>query len=159
MEEEKYLGGFVSYDLLMKKKIGYKRGFGIYATDKRIIVVKSSKSFYAVIAPALVGSVLVGGVIGAIVANKLGYKLDRDENVKAIKELDENKDFEIIKEQISTIEIKNPRMRFGMGHSGHLTIKSKSGETLDINITGDKEFEMTLELMQVFFPEAVKVID
>lgn len=151
--EEIYLRGFTSGKL----KRGMFWGYGIYATNKRIIGIKSRKGM---LAGALIGGV-IGGAVGAVVAGQLGKKLTGDENAKMIKELEEKKDFEISKVQVSQIEVKKPNMwqvrLIGSGR-GHLLIVPKSGEQIKILIQGNKEFEQSRDLMQAFFPEAVKLV-
>lgn len=151
--EEVYLGGFTSARL----KKGTFVGYGVYATNKRLIGIKSRKG---VLTGALIGGA-IGGAIGAVVAGKLGEKLTKDESAKIIRELEGKKDFEIGKEQISRIEVKKPNMwkvrLIGAGR-GHLLIVPKSGEEIKILILGNKEFEQARDLMEVFFPEAVNVV-
>jgi len=138
--EEEYLGGFTSANL----KKGMIAGYGIYATNRRIIGIKSRKG--------VVGRLLLGGITVGIL-DKLGAKITRDESAKMIEELDKKKDFEISKEQVSQIEIKKPSFM----SRGHLTITLKSGEDVKVLVGGKKEFEQTRDLMLAFLPEAVRL--
>lgn len=152
--EEEYVGGFTSGAL----KRGMFWGYGIYATNRRIIGVKSRKG---AIAGALVGGV-IGGAAGGIIVGVLGQKLSKDQSVKMIRELEEKKDFEISKEQVSQIEVKKPnvwQVRLVGSGRGHLLITPKSGEEIKILMQGNKEFENARNLMQAFLPEAVRVAD
>ncbi len=94
---EGHLGGFESGRL----KKGFMAGYGIYATNMRIIGVKSRKA----LAKGLVGGAL-GGFVGAVI----GMKLSKDQSVKTIQELDERKDFEVAKRDVSHLELKKPSM-------------------------------------------------
>jgi len=147
MDEEEFLGGFTSSNL----KKGMMKGYGVYATGKRMIGIKSRMG---AITSALVGG-LVGGALGAIASSKIGEKLAKDESAKAIKELDEKKDFEVHKEQISLITIKKPAMFSG----GHLLITIKSGEENKVAIYCRKEFDDTRNLVQLFYPQVLRVIE
>jgi hypothetical protein len=141
VQEEEYLGGFTSIKLAK----GMLAGYGIYATSKRIIGIKSRKT-----ALAALGGGLILGVPGVVLAQKLTY----DQSSKWIKELDESKDFEIAKGHISHIEIKKP----GLVSKGHLAITTRTGDTVKVLIVGQKEFEQMRDLMQVFLPESVTVV-
>jgi hypothetical protein len=50
--------------------------------------------------------------------------------------MEEKKQFEIAKDQISSIEIKQPHIPkyFGIQHNGHLLITGKSGVLLEVTI-------------------------
>lgn len=139
VDDELYLGGFTSANLTK----GIMRGYGIYATNKRIIGVKSR------------GGVLAGALVGGVIGLALQKKLTDDKSAKMIQELDEKKDFEIGKDQIAQIEVK----KGGLMKNGQLMIVPKSGEPIKIKVYGNNEFSMTRDLMQSFSPESVKVID
>jgi len=143
--DEIYLGGTASIHL-RKGKLGTK-GYGVYATNKRIfgtrnwnISLKSDVSF------------LLGGVIGHLVLDKTTKSLT-DESVKPIEELERNKDFEVKKEDIALIEWKKVNLWDG----GHLLIKTKSKEEFFVGGDGKQEFEYLLSLMQKFYPEMLTI--
>ena len=56
------------------------------------------------------------GVVGAYV----GMKLSRGQSFKAIADLDEKKDFEVAKENVSSLELKKPTM----WRRGHIVIST-----------------------------------
>ena len=143
VDDEAYLGEFASANLTR----GFMGGYGIYATNKRIIGVKGigAKERGAMIAGA------VGGVVGSV----LQKKLTGDKSAKMIQELDEKKDFEISIDQISQIEIKKGSFM----KKGQLMITPKSGDAITIKVYGNNEFSMTRDLMQSFSQELVKVIE
>jgi len=142
--EERYLGGFVSGRLKPKgrgidSRIG---GCGLYATSSRIIVVKSKKGYSEL--------AVFGGLVGITAAAVAGRT---DSAARTIAELEEKKDFEVRKEDISAIEVRKPH---GLT-VGSLKIALNSGESIDFGITAKKEFENSRDLMKVFYPERLKV--
>jgi hypothetical protein len=144
VDDEVYLGGFASANLTR----GIMGGYGIYATDKRVIGVKG-------IGVKSRGGIIAGALVGGVVGLALQNKLKDDKSAKMIQELDEKKDFEISIDQISQIEIKKGSFM----KKGHLMITPKSGEAIRIMVYGNDEFSMTRDLMQSFSQELVKVIE
>src|SRR2546428_9170839 len=59
------------------------------------------------------------------------------------------------KEEISTLELKEPPGAF---RTGHLNILRTSGESLKIGIGKKKEYEYILNLLQSFSPQAIRRI-
>ena len=127
----------------MKK--GFVAGYGIYATNLRIIGVKSRKA----LAKGLVGAA-IGGVAGAYI----GMKLSTDQSVKMIQELEERKDFEVSKQNVSRVELKKP----SIWRRGHIVITQVTGEAIKVLIVQKKDFQRLVELMRAFSPEVVTVI-
>ena len=143
-------------------KRGTNPGYGIYATNKRIIGVKYS---FGAMHHAPEGS-LLSSAEGVVIVPPRGdwpvflpceQKLTKKQGAKIIVWLDSNKkDFEFGREQVSQIEIKNG----GLWHRGYLKITSSSGEEVQVLLAGAPiEFEITKNLMQAFMPQAVKLID
>jgi hypothetical protein len=132
--EEQYLGGFESGRLV---KAGSIAGYGIYATDMRIIGVKSRKALLK----GLAGAAL-GGVTGAYV----GMRLSKDQSVKMIQELDQRKDFEVAKRDVSNLELKKP----SFWSRGHIVITRQTGEAIKIIIASKKDFKDLVSLMSQF---------
>jgi len=143
VDDEAYLGGFASANLTR----GFMGGYGIYATNKRIIGVKGIG--------AKERGVMIAGAVGGVVGSALQKKLTGDKSAKMIQELDEKKDFEISIDQISQIEIKKGSFM----KKGQLMITPKSGDSITIKVYGNNEFSMTRDLMQSFSQELVKVIE
>jgi len=139
--EEQYLGGLESG----RMKKGFVAGYGIYATNLRIIGVKSRKA----LAKGLVGAA-IGGVAGAYI----GMKLSTDQSVKMIQELEERKDFEVSKQNVSRVELKKP----SIWRRGHIVITQVTGEAIKVLIVQKKDFQRLVELMRAFSPEVVTVI-
>ena len=140
--EEQYLGGLESGQM---KKTGSIAGYGVYATNLRIIGVKSRRG----LAKALIGAA-VGGFAGAYI----GARLSTDQSVKMIQELEERKDFEVAKQNVSRVELKKP----SIWRRGHIVISQVTGEAIKVMIVQKKDFEKLVELMRAFSPELVTVI-
>jgi hypothetical protein len=143
VDDEVYLGGFESANLTR----GFMGGYGIYATNKRIIGVKGIS--------AKARGTLIAGALGGVVGSALAKKLTDDKSAKMIQELDEKKDFEMRIDQISQIEIKKGSFM----KKGQLMITPKSGDAITIKVYGNNEFSMTRDLMRSFSQELVKVIE
>jgi len=133
-EEEQLLGGLTSGDLHLKGRVSF--GYGIYVTNKRIIGVKSMKGL---LASGLLG--LAGLWVGRT-----------DSSAKAIAELEEKKDIEVRKEDVSEIEMKKPH---GI-RAGYLNIALNSGGSVTVTIGNKKEFKTIRDLMAAFRPEVLK---
>ena len=144
--DEIYLGGTGSFHLRRGGILG-TRGYGVYATNKRIFGIKNwnirLKSELAV---------ELGGLIGHLFLEYFTKSLI-DDSVKSIAELEKNKDFEVKKEDIALIEWRKVNLWDG----GHLIIKTKSMKEFIVGGDGKHEFEYILSLMQKFYPEVVKI--
>src|SRR6266571_2421259 len=114
---EEFVGGFAGGFLAR----GYIPGYGIYATSRRIIGVALTST------PA---RQLLGGALAGFVQGELMPKLSQDDSTKVIHELDQKKEFDMQKEQISQIEIKKP----GLLSTGCMIITSKAGEKTKISL-------------------------
>jgi hypothetical protein len=141
-EEEQFLGGFTSANLHLKGRGLSSMGYGIYATNKRIIGVNSKKGLLQGIGFAL------GGVtgIGLVAAGR------KDSSAKTIAQLEEKKDFEVRKQDISQIEVRKPH---GL-KVGYLNLTLNSGESIKVTIADKKEFNTVRDLMKAFHPEGLK---
>jgi hypothetical protein len=90
-----------------------------------------------------------GGTAGALV----GQRLTREQSENEIAGLLAKKDFEASKEMISRIELKQA----GLLISGHVLISQKTGGSFKVKIGEKKTYQLTLELMQRFYPEVVTI--
>jgi DNA-binding Lrp family transcriptional regulator len=142
LEGEEYVGGIASGRML---KAGGIAGYGIYVTTRRIIGAKSRKALWK----GLAGAAL-GGVTGAFV----GSKLSRDQNAQMIDEIEQKKDFEVVKENISRVEMKKP----SFVHRGHMVISTTTGDPVKIILADGGDYKRLLELMQSFRPDALNII-
>ena len=144
MEMELYLGGFTSGNLKPLGRGASNRigGCGLYATSRRIIIVKSKKGYWELLTP-------LGGIVPLIVAARA---MRADISAKAIAELEEQKDFEVRKEDISGIEVT----KIHGFKPGQLRIALNSGENIIFGIAEKKIFENVRDVMSVFYPERLK---
>jgi len=136
--DEQYLGGFTSANLHLRGRGVSSLGYGVYATNRRIIGVNSKKGLVAALAA-------VGGVTGIAFA----IAGSTDEKAKAIAELDQKKDFDVRKEDVWGIEVRRPH---GLT-VGYLDITRTTGERIRITIADKPEFESIRGLMQAFYAE------
>jgi len=107
--EEQYLGGLESG----RMKKGFVAGYGIYATNLRIIGVKTRKAL---------AKGLVGAAIGRVAGAYIGMKLSTDQSVKMIQELEERKRFRGFKTKRlarGVQETEHMEARPYRHHSGH----------------------------------------
>jgi len=139
---EEYLGGFTSGNMIR----GRLRGYGLYATTVRVIGVKSRKA---------AAGFMLGAALGGAIGYAVGQKLSKDEGVKMIHELDEKKDFDMAKTDISRIEMKKPRWY----RQGHILFAPKYGEPIKVKVGHKRDFAKLNELMQRFSPEVTVVVD
>ncbi len=136
--DEEYLGGFTSPNLHLKGRGVSSLGYGVYATNRRIIGVNSKRGLIA-------GLAAVGGVTG------LAFALagSTDAKQKAIADLDQKKDFDVRKEDVWALEVRRPH---GLT-VGYLDITRTTGERIRITIADKPEFESLRGLMQTFCGE------
>jgi len=93
---------------------------------------------------------------GGWVTKTIAPGLVRDTSMKSVAELDANKDYEIYKENIDYIEVKE----LGVLGFGYIKIVSKDGgknKEKHISINDRYEYEYLLELLRIFYPEALRV--
>lgn len=119
-------------------------GYGIYATDKRLFIIKNQKHVFGhPMGPALGGFVreeLFGGTV--------------DEQVKTIEELEIYKETELQKEDILQIELKRPMLL-----SGSITFLTKNGESPRIFIDHKSVYDPLRRIMLKFYPERIRIIE
>jgi hypothetical protein len=124
MEEEKYLGGVDS--IQMRK--GLFAGYGVYVTNLRLFGVKRRRAAE----PLEIG--------------------ERSSNAETIRDLEQRRDFEVRREDVSAIEMQKPPGVFRMGH---LQIKLKSGQTVEVKVGKEREYEQLKDIVLAFYPQAV----
>jgi hypothetical protein len=135
--EGEELMGYVASNWLKRGRRGFG-GYGIYATNKRLIGIKMRKG---------VGTMILLG-------HHAGKAVMQAESAKTLQKLDQKeKDFEIAIERISEIEITKP----GTIKGGRLKIMTEPQSDIEITIGGKKEFESIRDLMKAILPKAVKV--
>jgi tetratricopeptide (TPR) repeat protein len=150
---ERYIGGLSSPSLKLGTGKGTDLagaigsnvgGYGIYATDKRLFILKNQKHVFGhPKGPPLGGFVkeeLFGGTV--------------DESVKTIEELEIYKEIEISKEDILQIDLKSPVLL-----SGSLSIATKKGDPVRLFIDHKSLFAPLRRIMLKFHPEGTRVFE
>lgn len=97
------------------------------------------------------------GLSGAFISSIVAQELSLDQKSRLISELEGRKDFEVRKEDVVELELKKPGFLRGMGH---ILIRTRSGEELKIymNVDAKEEYEILLELMRIFKPDALRLV-
>ncbi len=168
-ESEKHIGN-LSSPFLRKGKLW---GYGILATDTRLIGYKSARAgIIMLVGPMiagiggaifLIGGLLDTGLLASVRVLILGICTFLGTGIlitlilvgpamvstKTIHEIERTKDFEIRKDLISEIVMTSP-LGFDLGY---LTVSLKSGQTINVSIAHRKVFRKTIELMRAFYPE------
>ena len=140
MGDELFVGGFAS-GFLAKGLLHV--GYGLYFTTARLIGIDVGKN----------GAGALGGTMAGFIQGQLMPKLSQEESDRTIASLDNMKDFEFSKDQISRIEIKKP----GLMSSGHITITPIAGNPEKISLRHRIAFDRLAQLTQVFCPDKVKI--
>jgi PAS domain S-box-containing protein len=113
-------------------------GYGVYATDHRLFVVHN---------PDLDASRSDAMQFGEFLMNEL-FGTSVDTRPRSIQELEESKVFEVWRKDITTIEMKTPRL-----FSGFLIIRTKTGGSFRIYIDHKKAFNHLEQLLKLFYPD------
>jgi PAS domain S-box-containing protein len=116
-------------------------GYGVYATDQRLIVVHN---------PELDASRDKGIQFGEFLMNEL-FGTNVDMRPRSIDDLDRIKVYEVWRRDIARIEMKTPRL-----FSGFLIIKTRSGGSFRIYVDHKKTFNHLEQLLKIFYPEILK---
>ncbi len=151
-EVEDYLGGFTS-PLLRR---GRMYGYGIYVTNRRLFGLKTNpaKALTGAVAEAAIGTAILVTLPAYFFRERVAEQMAKpDDRKKLITELEEKEAFEITKEEISEIEVKKP----STWRPGHILIKPKSGESIKIDLRGDEEVKLTLDLLNRFSPNLLNI--
>ena len=77
--------------------------------------------------------------------------VSQEESDKVIGQLEGMKEFDVIKDQISRIEIKKP----GLLGAGHITISPRSGKPVKITLRHRIAYDRIMQLTRAFSPELV----
>ena len=118
-------------------------GAGIYATNRRLFIFRKDLD---------VTINKIAGHKGFAPAN-----LTPEQNQAIISEIStqSSSQMSIRKEEISTLELKEPP---GVFRTGHLNILLTSGESVKVGIGKKKEYEYILSLLQSFNPQVLKKV-
>ena len=135
---EIFLGGFASGFLAR----GLTRiGYGIYFTSSRVIGIDVGKN----------GGGALGGTLAGFIHGELMPRLSPEESDRTIADLVRIRDFEMVKDQISRIELKKP----GLIGSGHIVIMPRQGKPEKITLRHRVAYDRLVTLTQAFGPEIV----
>ena len=140
---ETFIGGFMSA-LLSRGFLGMRVGYGLYFTTARLVGVD----------PGAHGGSLLTGAMAGYIEGQLTPKLSEEESAKVIAELDRVKDFELAKEQIKQIELKNAGS-LGIGF-GRVTIVPITGSSRSIQVRSRIAYDRLLQLTQAFSPDLLR---
>ena len=145
-ENERYLGGFYSPMQLALNK--WYIGAGIYVTDKRLVLTGVGEDKDATFKKMVTGS----GRKDFDPSN-----LTPDQNTAIVGELSAESPKQLVlrKDQISSMELKQPP---GMFRTGHLKILLTTGEIFQLIISKKNEYERILPLLQAFNPQALRQV-
>src|SRR6266480_3974249 len=138
-ENEVYLGGFYSSAQLSLSKFAV--GAGLYTTNRRLFVFRKDMD---------VAFTKIAGRKDFVPAN-----LTPEQNQAIVNQLSAESSSQTVfrKDEVSTLELKEPPGAF---RTGHLNILRTSGESLKMGIGKKKEYEYILGLLQSFSPQAVR---
>jgi len=134
---EMFLGGFAS-GFLAK---GFHIGYGLYFTTNRVIGIDLGSGD---------GGAL-GGAMAGFIDGQLMPTLSSEESDRVIGQLEGMKEFDMMKDQISRIEIKKP----GLLGTGHVTITPRNGKPVKITLRHRIAYDRIMQLTRVFSPELV----
>ncbi|OLE91604.1 MAG: hypothetical protein AUF79_03450 [Crenarchaeota archaeon 13_1_20CM_2_51_8] len=138
-DSEMFLGGFAGGFLARGlTHIGY----GIYFTTSRLIGIDLGAN----------GGGALGGTLAGFIHGELMPKLSSEESAKTITDLEQMKEFEIEKDQISRIELKKP----GLLGTGHIVITPKEGKPEKITLRHRIAYNRLITLTKAFSPEVVR---
>ncbi len=150
--EERYIGGISSIILKVAGEgiggaiagaIGSATGgYGVYATDKRLLVVHN---------PHLDASRDEGLQFGAFIIDEL-FGANVDMSPRSIADLDKIKVFEVWRNDIRSIEMKTPRFL-----AGFLIIRTVSGGSYRIYVDHKKAFDHLEQLLNLFYPNVIRI--
>jgi len=117
-------------------------GTGLYATNRRLFILRKDMDV----------------TFNKIAGNKdfVPANLTPEQNLGIVNQLSSASSQMILsKEEISTLELKEPPGAF---RTGHLNILRISGESQKIGIGKKKEYEYILNLLQSFSPQAIRKV-
>ena len=132
-----FLGGFAS-GFLAK---GFHIGYGLYFTTSRVIGIDVGGG----------GGGALGGAMAGFIEGQLMPTVSQEESDRVIGKLEGMKEFDMMKDRISRIEIKKP----GLLGTGHITITPTNGKPVKITLRHRIAYDRIMQLTRVFSPELV----
>ncbi len=134
---EMFLGGFAS-GFLAK---GFHIGYGLYFTTNRVIGIDVGGG----------GGGALGGAMAGFIEGQLMPTVSQEESDRVIGKLEGMKEFDMMKDRISRIEIKKP----GLLGTGHITITPSNGKPVKITLRHRIAYDRIMQLTRAFGPELV----
>ncbi len=134
---EMFLGGFASGFLAR----GFHIGYGLYFTTARVIGIDLGSG----------GGGALGGTMAGFIDGQLMPNVSPEESAKVIEQLEGMKEFDLMKDQISRIEVKKP----GLFGSGHVTITPTNGKPVKITLRHRIAYDRVMQLTRAFSPGLV----
>ena len=134
---EMFLGGFAS-GFLAK---GFHIGYGLYFTTSRVIGIDLGSG----------GGGALGGAMAGFIEGQLMPTVSQEESDRVIGKLEGMKEFDMMKDRISRIEIKKP----GLLGTGHITITPTNGKPVKITLRHRIAYDRIMQLTRAFGPELV----
>jgi len=151
-EEEQYIGGISSITVKLPEPgmagaiagaIGSTTGgYGVYATDQRLFIIHNKD---------LDATNPNGVQFGAFILDEL-FGTTVDTSPRSIEDLAKEKVCELWRKDIVTIEMKKPLL-----FAGHVTFRTRSGESVRIYIDHKKAFLHLDQLLKMFYPEILRI--
>lgn len=147
---ESYLGGFSSSSLATRRGLDLDQAYGVYLTDKRLIVTKENAS------RGLGWDINVGSMFGTITSKVTPFF---DAAPRTVSRLDASvKKLDVSLNQILMIELKRP----SLFSKGHIAINLRSGDSFKLMLLeseqefGRASFDATKELFQKHLPQILR---
>ena len=83
----------------------------------------------------------------------MGMRLSKDQGVKMVEELDQRKDFEVAKSDVSNLELKKP----SFWSRGRIVITRQTGDAIKIIIASKKDYKDLVSLMSQLSPTQMTI--
>lgn len=116
-------------------------GYGVYATNKRLFVIHN---------PTLDARRNDSIQFGTFIMDEL-FGTSVDTRPRLIGELENQKVFEVLRKDITSIELKKPRLL-----AGFLVLKTVQGQSFRVYVDHNKAFEHLEQLLKMFYPELLQ---
>ena len=134
IDGETFLGGFAGG--FLSKGLRHAR-YGLYFTTRRVIGISLGN-----------GAGVLAGTLAGLIKGQLMPQLSPEESDKMIMNLEQMKDFDIEKNQISQLLVKKPSLT----GSGRFVICPNQGEPVKITLKNTIAYDRLVQLTQAFSP-------
>ena len=140
---ETFIGGFTS-GFLAQGLMGVRAGYGLYFTSTRLFGMSAAR---------WAGGSLAGSS-GGMILGELMPSLTPEQTATVIGELERDKDYEMAREEVLSIELKKPGPA-GVG-LGKITIRPAQGAAVSYLLRSPIAYDRLLQLTQAFSPELLR---